>query len=494
MAKPSNTFRDTKNLIQKAGESTWYVRVAVPVDVQKVIGRKVFIKSLQTASLTEAQRRRGVYLTTWWAQIEAARKRRQLPEGWQSDVVAAIETVNSMIQDQKRALIGEVIPPLPPINPELEARLRGNPRLVEAFETHVKQRMGEGLSGELQLQDEFAELSRRLAEKLVTRRYTVSVDQKAELDSLIADPASHRSKSPITKNRLKTYREFRENRGGAPKHVDQQVGKMERLSTFLKDKGLVLNFDTVDAWLKSLDRAPATLGQYLMAGTAFWKWAMKYDTAWREEYKDKVNPFVGHDLPQGGGSETAGQDREIYTRDDTIKLHQAALNGGDKPLADLITLGWYTGARIEELCQLNKESVITVDGIRCFDFPRSKSKASKRVVPIHTSLLPSVDRLLEDTVDTFLIPTQSANRYGHRSHAISKAFGRLRTAAGFSKLHVFHSFRHTVVTELIRADVPDALAKELVGHETGSVTHDVYSKGASTVQKLAAISKLPTLP
>lgn len=494
MAKPSKTIRDTKNLIQKAGESTWYVRVAVPADVQKVIGRKVFIKSLQTASLTEAQRRRGVHLTTWWTQIEAARKGRQLPDGWQSDVVDGVEALNAMIQDQKRAIIGEAIPPLPPINPELEARLRGNPRVVEAFETHVKQRLGEGLSGKLKLQDELAELYKRLAEKLVTHRHTISLEQKAELVSLIADPASHKIRSPITTARLKTYREFRESRGGAPKHVDQQVGKMERLSAFLKEEKLVLNFDTVDAWMKSMDRAPATLGQYLMAGTAFWKWAMKYDTAWREEYKDKVNPFVGHDLPQGGGSETAGQDRETYTRDDTIKLCQAALDGGDKSLADLITLGWYTGARIEELCQLSTESVITVDGVRCFDFPRSKSKASKRVVPIHTSLLPTVDRLLKDTVDTFLIPTQSANRYDKRSHAISKAFGRLRTAAGFSKLHVFHGFRHTVVTELIRADVPDALAKELVGHETGSVTHDVYSKGASTAQKLTAISKLPTLP
>ncbi|MNC12553.1 Phage integrase family protein [compost metagenome] len=269
---------------------------------------------------------------------------------------------------------------------------------------------------------------------------------------------------------------------------------MERLSDFLKEEGLPLNFDTADEWLKSLDRAPATLGQYLMAGTAFWKWAIKYDVAWREEYKDKVNPFIGHDLPQGGGSETAGKDREIYTRADTIKLHQAALDNGDKPLADLIAFGWYTGARIEELCKLNKDSVITVDGIRCFDFPRSKSKASKRVVPIHPSLLLTIDRLSEDSTDTFLIPTSSHDHYGKRSHAISKAFGRLRTAAGFSKLHVFHSFRHTVVTELIRADVPDALAKELVGHETGSVTHDVYSKGASAAQKLAAISKLPTLP
>ena len=36
--------------------------------------------------------------------------------------------------------------------------------------------------------------------------------------------------------------------------------------------------------------------------------------------------------------------------------------------------------------------------------------------------------------------------------------------------------------------------EEFVEHETGSVTHDVYSKGASTKQKLAAISKLPPPP
>jgi integrase len=334
---------------------------------------------------------------------------------------------------------------------------------------------------------------RELMTMMTTSHYNLSPTETAEAKAIALDPTVHKPKSPITPARLKTYREFRESRGGAPKHVDQQFGKMERLSDFLKKEGLPLNFDTVDEWLKSLDRAPATLGQYLMAGTAFWKWAMKYDAAWREEYKDKVNPFVGHDLPQGGGSETAGQDREIYTRADTLKLHQAALDNDDKPLADLIALGWYTGARIEELCRLNKDSVITVDGIRCFDFPKSKNPASKRVLPIHPSLLPTIERLSKDSTDTFLIPTSSHDRYGKRSPAISKAFGRLRTEAGFSRLHVFHSFRHTVVTELVRADVPNALAKEMVGHREGSVTHDVYSKGASTAQKLAAISKLPTL-
>lgn len=100
---------------------------------------------------------------------------------------------------------------------------------------------------------------------------------------------------------------------------------------------------------------------------------MKYDAGWRDQFKDKVNPFVGHDLHSVGGAETADKDREIYTKADTLKLQRAALDNDDQPLAHLIALGWYTGARTEELCLLNKDSVITVDSIKCFDFQRAKA-------------------------------------------------------------------------------------------------------------------------
>lgn len=487
------------NLIQKKGESTWYVRLAVPEDVRAAMGGKaVLIRSLKTGLRGEALERRLAILAEWKAAIAQARDRRaSRGDAWKDPLQAAAQDLAQRVREMKiAAVLGEKDESKPapfalksPFKtyqkriPELESRQEEADRVFAMA----------GMDGELAKIGFENELASAILIKRLGKLHELSPAEQAEAQLILNDPKAHNPKSPVTTARLKTYREFRESRGGAPKHVDQQVGKMERLSAFLKKEELPLNFDTIDAWLKSLDRAPATLSQYLMAGTAFWKWAMKYDAAWREEYKDKVNPFLGHDLPQGGGSETAGQDREIYTSADTSKLHKAALDNDDKPLADLITLGWYTGARIEELCQLSKDSVITVDGIKCFDFPKSKSKASKRVVPIHPSLLSTVDRLAKDTTDTFLIPTTSHDHYGKRSHAISKAFGRLRTLAGFSKLHVFHSFRHTVVTELIRADVPDALAKELVGHETGSVTHDIYSKGASTKQKLKAISKLPTL-
>jgi integrase len=497
------------NLIQKPGESTWYVKLAIPRDVQRVLGAKVFIKSLKTGLRREAMDARLPFLTQWKAKIAAARTQaKALKENWRPELASSSLVFDKRVDADLLAAIKA--PPHERIKDidVLTARLEQLERDKEDLIRHAQSWEQDGPKGIAeQIRNYFesapssmidvvqgaANLARSVETQMVAHKYGLSPAEVAEAKAIVLDPTVYKPKSPITPALLKTYREFRESRSSNQKHIDQQVGKMERLSDFLKQEELPLNFDTVDQWLKSLDRAPATLGQYLMAGTALWKWATKYAPAWRDEYKDKVNPFTGHELPQGGGAETAGQDREIYTQADALKLHQAALDNKDKPLADLIALGWYTGARIEELCRLTKDSVITVDGIRCFDFPRSKSKASKRVIPIHPSLLSTIDRLSNDTTDTFLIPT-SSHHHDKRSHAISKAFGRLRTAAGFSKLHVFHSLRHTVVTELIRADVPDALAKELVGHETGSVTHDVYSKGASTAQKLAAISKLPTLP
>lgn len=487
------------NLIQKRGESTWYCRLAVPADVRAAMGGKtVLIRSLQTGLRSEAMERRLVVLAEWKAQIAQARgKRAARGDAWKEPVTVAAQDLAQKIREMKTAVV---------LGEEDQTNLATS-RLKSSFtsfnripELDSRQEEAERVSAMPGMDGKVANivLANEIALDMLARRFGAMHDlspaELAEAQLLLKDPKAHKPKSPITPARLKAYREFRESRGGAPKHVDQQVGKMDRLSNYLKEGGLPLNFDTVDGWLKSLDRAPATLGQYLMAGTSFWKWATKYDSGWRVEFADKANPFTGHELPKGGGSAIAGQDRKIYAPEDAYKLRQAALDNMDQPLADLITLGWYTGARIEELCRLSKESVITVDGIQCFDFPKSKSKASKRVVPIHPGLLPTIDRLSKASTDGFLIPTTSHDRYGKRSHAISKAFGRLRTAAGFSRLHVFHSFRHTVVTALIRADVPDALAKELVGHEVGNVTHDTYSKGASTAQKLAAIKKLSAIP
>jgi integrase len=242
-----------------------------------------------------------------------------------------------------------------------------------------------------------------------------------------------------------------------------------------------------------MDLSSKTKRQYLLAGSMFWKWASKHDVQWRETYKNHANPFEKHHLPQLKGKARKDAARKAFTIEELGTLHSAAKNQGLNTLADLILLGSYTGARIEELCQLRTENLIKVDSVLSFDITDSKTAAGIRVVPVHPALSEVVTRLAAEAEDGFLVPSKCRNKYGIRSDALSKAFGRLKTSLNFGPQHVFHSIRASVITHLVRADVTDRLIKELVGHETGTVTFDVYSHGASAAQKLAAISKLPSI-
>ena len=50
--------------------------------------------------------------------------------------------------------------------------------------------------------------------------------------------------------------------------------------------------------------------------------------------------------------------------------------------------------------------------------------------------------------DGYLLSGLTFNKYGDRSNAIGKRFGRLKQSLGFSEKKVFHSIRKTVVTLL----------------------------------------------
>ncbi|ALE01041.1 tyrosine-type recombinase/integrase [Pseudomonas syringae] len=469
---------------------TWHVRLAIPKDVQKVFGgRKILSQSLKTGSRREAMSRRLSIIDAWKTAIKNARDGVPLPEGWQDDVVLRITAIDEVIRGRKLALIGEAVKQ-PDLSAEEQERLFGASYLFTLIRSLSLPGGQAGIDDKLRLLQNIQQgLTTRIPEYLA-RRHTIPAEQRQELESLVVDPSARKSRSLITAARIRAFREFRESRGGAAKHVGQQITRLEKLSKFLSDNGLTLSFDSVDLWIKSLNRAPATLAQHLMAGTAFWQWATKYDPALRDELKTEANPFVNHDLPQGGGKETSGQPREIYSPADADKLYHAALQIGNVALADLIQFGWYIGARIEELCRVRKVDVITVDGILCLDIQRGKNRASERVVPVHSAVQPVVERLIAASTDEYLIPVSGKLPHGKRSHALSKAFGRLRTAAGFGPLHVFHSFRHTAVTTLIREGVPDGLVKELVGHDADDVTRGVYSRGSTAKQKLDAISKI----
>jgi integrase len=120
----------------------------------------------------------------------------------------------------------------------------------------------------------------------------------------------------------------------------------------------------------------------------------------------------------------------------------------------------------------------------------AKTPAGWRQVPVHSKLNATIERLLERSEDGYLLSGLSPNKYGGRSNAVGKRFGRLKTSMKFGSAHVFHSIRRTVATLLENAGIPENVAADIIGHDKPTMTYGLYSGGATLATKRDAIEKL----
>lgn len=160
-------------------------------------------------------------------------------------------------------------------------------------------------------------------------------------------------------------------------------------------------------------------------------------------------------------------------------------------------LGLYTGARLNELAQLHIDDIIEIDKLWCIriddihDDQRLKNQSSRRIIPIHASLLELGILKYIDTLATDgklrLFPTLTSHRDGY-GHYASRWFERLRTKLGLThtgKKIDFHSFRHTVADELKQANTAEHITAALLGQVNDNITYGRYGKEVP----LATISK-----
>ena len=142
-------------------------------------------------------------------------------------------------------------------------------------------------------------------------------------------------------------------------------------------------------------------------------------------------------------------------------------------LSDLITLGAYTGCRIEELCGLKLTEVQTDR----FELVDAKTEAGWRTIPIHDHIKQSVARLIDTSKDDYLLSGLTFNKFGDRSNAIGKRFGRLKKRLGYGPDHVFHSLRKGFATQLENAGQPLNVVARLMGHTQDNQSFGNYSDG-----------------
>lgn len=251
------------------------------------------------------------------------------------------------------------------------------------------------------------------------------------------------------------------------KTADQHRAAIRRLAEytpFVSD----VTLSTVQGYFD--DRASAgisraTLQRELSGMRGYWKWlSRRLDIIDRER-----DPFNVDIATQSKKRDTG---RKAYSSAEAVRLLRAAVDKPDPKLADLIRLGMFTGARLEELCVMNADDVQLDNGV--LTIRDAKTLAGIRDVPIHPRLRPVVERLKRDTGDGYLIPGLKRDKYGKRSPAIGKRFGHLKRDNNFSTRHVFHSFRNTLKTQLRNAGVPLDVQNEMLGHEQDDEMLGVY--------------------
>lgn len=493
------------NLILRG--NTYHVRLALPEDVRTFFGdRKLLSRSLKTGLQQEAKDRARVILLDWKNQITQARATTDSRgDTWRQ---AVHEEGVGIQNDRKEAVTAIYTPSGKPAEFDLVAwtheALAIHASLSKAGHSALADRVmlsiqnfldnleqGFDHSSAMAWMNELINTDAELGAEIAQDDFNLSDEETAEARAIILSPTRWTPKSPITKQMLDSWAAHLETQIKTAKTRDRLKQSVQRFSDYLTKDGTPLTFDTVHSFLGTLPAARTTRANYLWSLRKFWKWANKYQPAFREKYAQQPCPFDGHELPRTGTA--AGVKRSGFTKEQIEYLHRQAKDKGSTDLANLITFAAYTGARLEEIGRLKPEATIFDSSGEPIGFKitESKTDAGIRDMPLHPDLVPLFKELSANAAanDGYLFPG-GHNKYGNRLDGLSKQFGRLKTKNGYGKDRAFHSIRHSVTSMLHQSGVRIEVLPYILGHETGAFTLAQYSKGASFEQKQQAINLL----
>jgi len=223
----------------------------------------------------------------------------------------------------------------------------------------------------------------------------------------------------------------------------------------------------------------STVNKYLIRISSLFEWAQRHGYV-------AANHFTGLSLKK---TKRADEERKVFDKADLDLLFGTEIFTAKKYLRSyyywLPLLGIYTGARLEELCQLHLEDISEHNDMWVLDLNDKaekgvKTASGKRLVPVHSQLieLGLVDRVeaLKRKSEIRLFPELKQQSSGY-SQAASKWFARYRKRCGVSEEgKVFHSFRHTFADTLKQKGAEQQKIAALMGHVDQSITTGRYGK------------------
>jgi integrase len=200
---------------------------------------------------------------------------------------------------------------------------------------------------------------------------------------------------------------------------------------------------------------------------------------------------------------------KVKRRPFTVEELRSILANADNEWQSLIKFGLYTGQRLADLATLRWTQIDLVrDEIRL----TTRKTGKTLLIPIAAPLHEHLDKIADK--DDALAPVhpkafELVTAQNGRVVSLSNQFTEILVEAGLRKARnhagkgigrdgrregmdvSFHSLRHTAVSLLKDAGIPDAVVMALIGHDTVAMSHRYTHVGKEALAKAAA--KLPEL-
>jgi hypothetical protein len=353
---------DRKYLVLKS--NTWSFNWRVPKDCKDVFGGKTFItKSLKTQSITEARFRRNQMLAEIEQQIQEHRR-------GHSEAVNYRNAVRELVMMDKQSVWKEFVGHTQQINkmvssgikietPEdLPDRLATLPE-----EDRIKLSANTVLSAFYDKMDDPAERARAKAVQQVALGY----------------------QSDLAHVTLKEALEQHLKDNGPRVKVNTRTQTRNAVARFLKF------LDKPDVALKSIRRKQVHQfiihSSELRSGSTVENYVSFFSTVWKHarnlEDVEGDNPFSEHKVERQTESYQLFDDVQLKAIFKETSKHKESANDCYKYL--LPRLGYMTGCRIEELCSLQCDQIVTDPdtAIIYLEVRTGKNSNAKRKIPLH---------------------------------------------------------------------------------------------------------------
>ncbi|HEL3814881.1 TPA: tyrosine-type recombinase/integrase [Stenotrophomonas maltophilia] len=236
----------------------------------------------------------------------------------------------------------------------------------------------------------------------------------------------------------------------------------------------------VDECLLESKDSPSTRRRKLSALAAFWEWMSS-----RCYLPKGTNPWKGFRIRAEDSSNTPK--KRPYTMQELVQLFSG--EPGYPALREVMVLGLYTGARIDEICSIKRGDVRVEDGFVYIHICKSKTAAGTRTLaiwhPIAKGLL--MRRLKQKEAKAAqLFPELKGGGYDNKlSWRVGQAFRYHRNGRGLTEATDFHSLRRTFITRLENLGVDQVRIARYVGHSLPTLAFQLYSGGATEATQAA---------